>query len=81
MSSEAKTSTEESLNEVFLLQRSVFEAQSNSLTEYQSQTAPIVLDGTLKVSRLLLDRHLPDELKKQGRLLDNEEVTIHPIPP
>jgi hypothetical protein len=81
MSSEAKTSTEESLNEVFLLQRSVFEAQSNSLTEYLSQTAPIVLDGALKVPRLLLDRHLPDELKKQGRLLDNEEVTIHPIPP
>lgn len=70
--------TDASLNAVFLLQKQAVQFQANSLSNLigslGQSTDKIVLDS--KIPLLLNVRSLPDEYSSNGRMLDNEEITI-----
>ena len=68
---------EASLNAILLLQKQVFQFQSNCLNEIlKEKPVPVYVNGELKVPSFILNRTLPDDLLNQGRMIDNEETTI-----
>lgn len=67
-----------SLNATFLLQKHIFQFQTHSLQQLMNDVAnsKVFISSDMKVPSILLNRTLGDEYSHQGRLLDNEEITL-----
>lgn len=67
-----------SLNATLLLQKQIFQFQSHSLSEILSDIAntKVFISSDMKVPSILQNRTLTDEYAQQGRLLDNEEISL-----
>jgi len=67
-----------SINAALLLQKQVFQSQTNSLSKLLSHFEQSTLNVTadVKVPQLLTSRTLSDEYASSNRLLENEEIAL-----